>query len=821
MRIFKLHKTSQDYEGFFTGDVPEYAVNILGSGTVDASQIASMFGNTNEAIQLVNQFDPSLLGNISFIFNFSKDGAYGVYLSELDRAIKTKALQKELESQGYEVKTNEQGLLTAYPTQEKKDPETIQNDIDKIYENIKNQGGSAFGINMNAILDASRQDAQQSESEDPNIWEWMAILHLGGTLVHEATHAKGHMEEATPESAENSFVQWALPKVNEMYRASMEATGKGEMFTPLSVGTDKRHAKGTHWYKKAQYYLPNSALADPRGSDLAGRFLGIYEPQKGRAGWSLTVQQDESTPIEKRLSREYMTPLPQDLSQEHDILEEQLRKYRTEPILDATATTEELLTEDHDVSANYKTLEEQLEETRPHPLMVPLKKNASINKVATVFGWMNNLEISDGSTIPGLSDRVMAWDDRDESFSEEEEWIRQQPRYNPTYDIKGFYYRWIEPRFHPQLFDDMTRDYSNTHPAKRFASNSLMDPDLIKVISILSDIKSKILKKDIWATRLIMTEDVAPIVSKLFDEEKSVDIAVYETDQAARDDLILAVWLFSSNIHPEKIEKMEKHFQGRFVEDAEKIIEEVLQPSIQREKVIKEIIETVRDICSEYGIKDVYIAGGFPRTIAMENPFSDVSDLDFSGAWPNQSIKVGGLLAERLGVRKVEFFHRTMTLSFTYKDVKVDFKGNFSPIDVRNQMRARGIKTTPLNMDIYNRDFTINMLIYDVMFGKIYDVSGESKGDIERKVIRTFFDSKFVIQENPLIILRALKFKIRYDFRIADDLSVAMMEGAPALFAFDIPKERLIMAREEIKKEGIKEAQKLFEEYGLERLEGL
>jgi hypothetical protein len=53
-----------------------------------------MFSRANDAIQLVNRYNSSLLSNVSFIFNFAKSGAYGVYLSALDRAIKTKVLQK-------------------------------------------------------------------------------------------------------------------------------------------------------------------------------------------------------------------------------------------------------------------------------------------------------------------------------------------------------------------------------------------------------------------------------------------------------------------------------------------------------------------------------------------------------------------------------------------------------------------------------------------------------------------------------------------------------------------------------------------------------
>jgi tRNA nucleotidyltransferase/poly(A) polymerase len=144
--------------------------------------------------------------------------------------------------------------------------------------------------------------------------------------------------------------------------------------------------------------------------------------------------------------------------------------------------------------------------------------------------------------------------------------------------------------------------------------------------------------------------------------------------------------------------------------EGEKLIEELTKYSEIRDAIFKEIIEAVRNICKEYGVNDIYLVGGYPRDLVLG---SSPVDLDFSGAWPNQCVKVGGLTAERLGVGDTDFYHRTMTLSFEYKGVKVDFRGNYTPLEIRKNLREKGIKTTPLNIDIYNRDFTINMFIYE------------------------------------------------------------------------------------------------------------
>ena len=810
---------AEDYSGYFSGDVPDYAVNFLGTGSVEASQVNAMFVKSNDAIDLVNKFDSSLLSNVSFIFNFAKSGAYGVYLSSLDRAIKTKALQKQLEGKGYKVEPNQQGMLIAFPTQEEKSQEDIQNDIDSLYQDLEQKGGTAFGINMNAVLSAAKQDALATGSQDPEIWQWMAVLHLGGTLVHEAIHAKGHGDEGPSENAEQRFVEWALPIINEEYKSDLESQGRGEDFNPLTIGSGVRHASKKGWYRYAQmaYYVPQTFLAEPTGSDLAGRHALSSPYEEGRADWGMMMQQDQSVPIEKRLSRQYMSPLPKDLDQAHDIFEEQLRKYtRGDEKLDPKATTEGLLSEGHDENRGYTILEGLLDETRVKPLIVPLNKDASskIYKTATLFGWMNNLEISDGSTIPGLSDRVMAWDDRDESFSEEEEWIKQQPRYNPSYDIKGMYYRWIEPRFKPELWDNMIQNRSGVHPAKRFASK--IDTDLVDILRILGTAKNKIDKGIIYCTRFLLTEDVVPIIEDIFDGGE-FDIETFKVGTQEDGETVYSFWIAKAPLDKKLVKNAEDYLQG-YNDEARTVAEGLLGINDQKLQTIVKILDTTKNICREYVVEDVYLIGGYPRDLVLKSSPSDIEDLDFSSAWPNQGIKVGGLLAEKLGVKDVKLYHRTMTLNFDYQGVKIDFKGNFSPMEVRKKLRERGIKVTPLNLDVYNRDFTINMLLYNINKDTIHDISGYAQKDLDNGVIRTFFNSDYTCKQNPIIILRAIKFKIRYGFDIHPDLEKAMKDNVDLLFSGNLSNERLILARENVKKEGKKEAEKLFKQFGLEKL---
>jgi len=657
--IKKEAQAYHDPEGFFSGNIPDYALRFLGTTSVDSSQIQSMFGRTNEAVTLVNQFNSSLLLNISFIFNFSKGGAYGVYLSELDRAIKTKALQKELESKGYIVRPNEKGMLFAYSKNPEGNEQETQKDIDLLYSQLQQKGGSAFGINMNSILNAAKQDAANIQSEDPNLWEWIAVVHLGATIVHEAIHAKGNNDEGPSEQAEQSFIAWALPKVNEMYQKNLMAQGKAELFVPLIVTDQTRHAKKQTWYKKAQSYFPLQMLNKPTGSDLIGRFPRDISKNYGETlGLGLILNKNMSLPIEKRLSKQFMTELPPDLNQEHDILELQLRKNtRGERRIPSNKHIEEVLSEDHNDTNSYKITEEILDDNRPKPILKTINNKIASNmqKTATVFGWYNNLAISDQSTIPGLGDRVMLWDDRDEDFSQEEDWIRSQPRYNPEYDIKGIYYRWIEPRFTPQLFDDMTRDLSNTSPAKRFAATVDYN-DYSKIVFILKTAINKIKDKSIKSTRFLISGDLLPLFYKVL---SNLDVCKVKHNYITKhnDDDLYSLWLYSKDVEDEVIEDIENKIQNKNLDD--ETYNMFLKPSLNLEDVKLKIVE----LCKRYNLSDFSVESVVGDNALMI--YSPIGDSIF---------KIGELLAKQLKVSKVKFVPKQKIMYYLYNGVKIIFE---------------------------------------------------------------------------------------------------------------------------------------------------
>ena len=73
-----------------------------------------------------------------------------------------------------------------------------------------------------------------------------------------------------------------------------------------------------------------------------------------------------------------------------------------------------------------------------------------------------------------------------------------------------------------------------------------------------------------------------------------------------------------------------------------------------------------------------------------------------------------------------------------------------------------------LNIDLKRRDFTINSIVMDVS-GKIIDLYNGRK-DIENGVIRCVGNVKKKLTEDPLRMLRAIRFSIIYDFKIDEEI---------------------------------------------------
>jgi tRNA nucleotidyltransferase (CCA-adding enzyme) len=79
---------------------------------------------------------------------------------------------------------------------------------------------------------------------------------------------------------------------------------------------------------------------------------------------------------------------------------------------------------------------------------------------------------------------------------------------------------------------------------------------------------------------------------------------------------------------------------------------------------------------------------------------------------------------------------------------------------------------TPLE-DAERRDLTINSLFYNIATEEVEDFLGTGIDDLENGIIRTPLFPFVTFKDDPLRVLRAIRFAARYNFRIVKEIKLA------------------------------------------------
>lgn len=110
------------------------------------------------------------------------------------------------------------------------------------------------------------------------------------------------------------------------------------------------------------------------------------------------------------------------------------------------------------------------------------------------------------------------------------------------------------------------------------------------------------------------------------------------------------------------------------------------------------------------------------------------------------------------------------------------------------QTRNPDVKFSTIEKDVQRRDLSINGLFFDLNSKEIIDLVG-GISDLNNKIVRMIGDPNLRIQEDPLRIMRVMRFAFRYGFNIDGSTKSAIIENKHLLK--NISRERIW---EEIKK---------------------
>ena len=199
-----------------------------------------------------------------------------------------------------------------------------------------------------------------------------------------------------------------------------------------------------------------------------------------------------------------------------------------------------------------------------------------------------------------------------------------------------------------------------------------------------------------------------------------------------------------------------------------------------------EIFQLMSGVADELGI-ECYLIGGYVRDLLLQRPSKDI-DVVVVGS----GIDMAKAVAHKLGKNThVSIFKTYGTAQVKNRQYELEFVGARRE-SYQQESRNPIVEDGTLEEDQNRRDFTINALaicLNKARFGELIDPFG-GISDLEQKTLRTPLNPDITFSDDPLRMLRAIRFATQLDFRIADDTLDAITRNSQRITI--ITKERVL-----------------------------
>jgi putative nucleotidyltransferase with HDIG domain len=185
----------------------------------------------------------------------------------------------------------------------------------------------------------------------------------------------------------------------------------------------------------------------------------------------------------------------------------------------------------------------------------------------------------------------------------------------------------------------------------------------------------------------------------------------------------------------------------------------------------KQIFQNVFKIGQELKL-EVYAVGGFVRDLYLGK---EGTDIDFVVV--GDALKLASEFKKKYKTSKVVTFPRFGTAKLLFRKFKLEFVTARSEHYHQDSRKPKVIKAD-LESDLSRRDFTINTLAMNISpesFGEVCDLY-DGITDIENRIIRTPLDPALTFSDDPLRILRAIRFATTLDFQLEKNILQAISE---------------------------------------------
>jgi len=186
-------------------------------------------------------------------------------------------------------------------------------------------------------------------------------------------------------------------------------------------------------------------------------------------------------------------------------------------------------------------------------------------------------------------------------------------------------------------------------------------------------------------------------------------------------------------------------------------------------------------------IVDAYVIGGYVRDIVLNRPCKDIDVVAIGSG-----IDLANAVAKKIGKgTKVTVFKNFGTAMLNYKEYEIEFVG------ARKESYDRGsrkpiVEDGTLEDDQNRRDFTINALAISLNkhnFGELLDPFDGLK-DIKNKTLKTPLDPDITYSDDPLRMMRAIRFATQLNFTINKDSLKSIEKNKERIKI--VSKERII-----------------------------
>ncbi len=198
-----------------------------------------------------------------------------------------------------------------------------------------------------------------------------------------------------------------------------------------------------------------------------------------------------------------------------------------------------------------------------------------------------------------------------------------------------------------------------------------------------------------------------------------------------------------------------------------------------------DIFKQISETADMLGV-ECYIVGGYVRDIFLQRPSNDI-DVVVVGS----GIQIAQALANRLGKgTHISVFKNFGTAQLKYHDLEVEFVGARKE-SYQHDSRKPAVEDGTLEDDQNRRDFTINALaicLNKKRFGELVDPFNGIQ-DLKDKIIRTPLDPDVTFSDDPLRMMRCIRFAAQLNFYIDDDTFESLCRNKERISI--ISKERI------------------------------